>query len=99
MLAATVYSNNGNLPLLDLIHGSPQRILDVGCGAGDNARILRARYPSARIVGITRSGDEAKSAKNGMNACLVNDLEAGVPLEIKDGQLDILIFSHVLEHL
>src|SRR6185503_8956473 len=30
---------------------APQRILDVGCGTGANARALRAAFPSSVIVG------------------------------------------------
>lgn len=31
-----IYANIGNLPLIDLLEGDVQRVLDIGCSAGDN---------------------------------------------------------------
>lgn len=40
-----VYANAGNPPLLALLKDPIQRVLDVGCGAGDNAALLKQRFP------------------------------------------------------
>ncbi len=37
---------------LELISLTPRRILDVGCGTGQNQGLLRARYPRADMVGL-----------------------------------------------
>jgi 2-polyprenyl-3-methyl-5-hydroxy-6-metoxy-1,4-benzoquinol methylase len=94
-----IYSNDGNPPLLDFLSGKLDLVLDVGCGAGDNAIELRRRYPEIRVHGITRSAEEAAIAKQHMECCWVADLEDGVPLEAKNCRYDAVIFSHVLEHL
>jgi len=90
-----VYANLGNPAVLGLVPESAKTILDLGCGAGDNARILKSRGKS--VVGVTYSPDEALSATEFCEHVYVGDLEAGVP--IVSGEFDAVICSHVLEHI
>jgi 2-polyprenyl-3-methyl-5-hydroxy-6-metoxy-1,4-benzoquinol methylase len=85
------------LALLDA--APPRRVLDVGCGAGDNAALLRERYPGVVIDGITRSHAEAELAAPHLDRRWIFDVERPVWPEIERGRYDALIFSHVLEHL
>lgn len=94
-----VYSNSGNAALVDLLTDEPRAILDVGCGAGDNALLIQRRHPDAKIYGITRSPSEAALAGLHMTACWVADLEQTLPPEVSERTYDAIIFSHVLEHL
>jgi SAM-dependent methyltransferase len=98
-LSERTYSNAGNRAVVDLIDPAAVRVLDVGCGAGDTARLLRARDPHKRIYGITASPAEAARARAVLEACWVADLERELPPELRAQQFDVLIFSHVLEHL
>jgi 2-polyprenyl-3-methyl-5-hydroxy-6-metoxy-1,4-benzoquinol methylase len=99
---APVYSNAGNPALLDLL-GAARRVLDVGCGAGDNAALLRARDATVRVVGITHSPAEAALAAAHLERCHVFDIESAWPAEplaeLTAARFDALVFSHVLEHL
>jgi 2-polyprenyl-3-methyl-5-hydroxy-6-metoxy-1,4-benzoquinol methylase len=94
-----VYQNDGNAPLIDLLGGNALQVLDVGCGAGDNAALIRSRSPSCRIFGVTHSAAEAELAKRHMTACSVWDIEGDIPAELAATRFDAIIFSHVLEHL
>jgi 2-polyprenyl-3-methyl-5-hydroxy-6-metoxy-1,4-benzoquinol methylase len=94
-----VYSNAGNPSLVELVARDAQMILDVGCGAGDNAVLLQQRNPQARIFGISGSHDEAAFARQRMEACWVHDLDKGLPPDALQQRYDVVIFSHVLEHL
>ncbi len=89
------YSNSGNLALLRMITQPPGSLLDCGCGAGDNARILSAA--GWRITGITCSPAEAAIASQYCKVHL-KDLENGLPGEIEE-KYDLILLSHVLEHL
>ena len=91
-----IYKNEGNLDLLKLLTTSPGRILDCGCGAGDNARILNVR--GWRVTGITIDPREQEAARQFCEAVYIADLEKGLPPGL-EGEFDAVLASHVLEHL
>lgn len=97
-----IYKNQGNQDVLNLI-SSTSSILDVGCGAGDNARQINALYPGCILYGITYSLDEALLANKYMKECWTFDidrnLEIDKPIELSNKKFDTIIFSHILEHL
>ncbi len=91
------YNNAGNAELLALIPAGARTVLDVGCGPGGNARLMRAR--GLEVDGVTISHEEAKVAGAVMRQCFVADLEDGLPAEARENRYDCIVFSHVLEHL
>jgi SAM-dependent methyltransferase len=93
--AQKVYQNAGNLPLLRMIPPN-SRVLDCGCGAGDNARILKSY--GCRVTGITISASEREAALAHCDEVHLADLEDGIPEQVA-GSFDVVLFSHVLEHL
>jgi SAM-dependent methyltransferase len=90
------YKNDGNAELLDLLSTAPGKILDCGCGAGDNARILNDR--GWHVTGITIDPREQEAARQFCEVVYIADLEKGLPPDI-DGAFDAVLASHVLEHL
>jgi 2-polyprenyl-3-methyl-5-hydroxy-6-metoxy-1,4-benzoquinol methylase len=94
-----VYSNQGNIPLLNLLGDGCRRVLDIGCGAGDNANRILSGNPNCEIYGITHSTDEAQLAQASMKKCWVADIEGDMPDDLAGQFFDALVFSHVLEHL
>lgn len=93
--AEKVYRNAGNRTLLDALPRGG-RVLDCGCGAGDNARILQAR--GCAVVGVTISADERRMALPYCEEVFIANLERGLPPEVGRGY-DLVLMSHVLEHL
>jgi trans-aconitate 2-methyltransferase len=53
-------------PALDLLNRipleAPEEVVDLGCGPGQVARILKARWPLARVVGVDRSTEMLRRA-------------------------------------
>jgi len=91
------YQNSGNPALLKMVTvAQPGRVLDCGCGAGDNARLLAAR--GWEVTGVTISPEERVKAARYCNRVYAHDLESGIPEPIS-GPFNLIVFSHVLEHL
>jgi SAM-dependent methyltransferase len=94
-----VYDNAANPALCALLGPGSRRVLDVGCGAGQNAAWLTDRHPGISIMGITRSPAEAEQARPHLERCWVLDLERDFPADLAAERFDAILCSHVLEHL
>jgi 2-polyprenyl-3-methyl-5-hydroxy-6-metoxy-1,4-benzoquinol methylase len=90
-----VYHNAGNSQVLRWVPANAKRVLDVGCGAGDNAQALAGRMV---VDGITLSEREAVLARKFCERVWMYNLEYGLPAEAGP-EYDVIIASHVLEHL
>ncbi|WP_066063473.1 bifunctional 2-polyprenyl-6-hydroxyphenol methylase/3-demethylubiquinol 3-O-methyltransferase UbiG [Frankia sp. EI5c] len=90
------YRNKGNSALLDLVDIPPGRALDCGCGAGDNARLLRDA--GWRVTGVTRDPAELAAAAAECESVELVDLADGLGFAA-DGFFDLVVLSHILEHL
>lgn len=95
--AGKVYSyKKGNPYVISLVPKDAKHVLDVGCGAGDTGEMLNeAGYV---VDGITLSEDEKREAQKVMRNVYVHNVEQGLPTELT-GQYDVVILSHVLEHI
>jgi 2-polyprenyl-3-methyl-5-hydroxy-6-metoxy-1,4-benzoquinol methylase len=90
------YGNSGNADVLKYIT-TLGKILDVGCGMGDNAHILKSL--GYDVDGITISDSELSEAIPFLQKGYLFDLEQGLPAEVKNARYDYIICSHVLEHI
>lgn len=90
------YRNSGNWDVLKFIQNN-SIVLDVGCGGGDNAKILKER--NCDVDGITISETELMDASTWLRHGYLHDLEKGLPVAVKNNLYDYVICSHVLEHI
>ncbi len=86
----------GNPYVISLVPKEAKYVLDIGCGAGDNAEILKEK--GYIIDGITISEDEREAAQKVMRTVFVHNVENGIPQGLT-GKYDVIILSHVLEHI
>jgi SAM-dependent methyltransferase len=70
--------------------------LDCGCGAGDNARILKDR--GWQVTAVTIDPHEQRAVAKFCESVHIGDLERGLPAAVGSGY-DAVVASHVLEHL
>jgi SAM-dependent methyltransferase len=94
--AGKVYQNTGNSALLQLIPPTVTTVLDVGCGAGDNAHRLKSRGCS--VTGLTASQAEADAAEHCCDEVVVGDVEGDLSF-LEGKKFDAILLSHLLEHL
>jgi len=94
-----IYTNDGNAAVVSLIDRNARDVLDVGCGTGGTATLLRTRDPHKRLYGITGSSAEAELARPRFEHCWVADLEGQLPASLLEHRFDVVICAHVLEHL
>jgi 2-polyprenyl-3-methyl-5-hydroxy-6-metoxy-1,4-benzoquinol methylase len=73
--------------------------LDVGFGNGANSSVLKGKYPQARFDGITVSEEELAIGRKIFGNVWLYNIENGVDNLPSDRSYDVIIASHVLEHL
>lgn len=87
-----------NVALLRLV-GRPRRVLDVGCGLGQNGAFCRTR--GAHVVGLER--DPAARARAARVLHEVHDVDLEAPASIAAAlagqRFDLILFGDVLEHV
>lgn len=89
------YDNQGFPELVALINPAELRVLDIGCGAGGNLRLLAAK--GHKPIGVTLSVTEVKACREQGFDCHLADLSVGLPFE--PASFDAVILSHILEHM
>lgn len=91
---------------LQYIRLAPQRVLDVGCGAGRAVTALTVRYPSARVAGLDISEAMLRQGTGGLRARLPRWLGGNPPalaladaarLPIGSDTVD-LVYSNLMLH-
>jgi SAM-dependent methyltransferase len=88
--------------LLDkhVLRGKPEaRVLDIGCGCGANAAVIRKLAPHAHLVGIEPSAPAAALARtNGFDEVHETDALSWLHAS-KAAPFDAVVLSDVLEHI
>ena len=82
--------------LLDWLGGHYERVLEVGCGAGGNARWLR-EHGARRLVGVEIHQESAERARDAFDQVEPRAIEDALPY--LSGPFDLIICADVLEHL
>jgi len=81
-----------------LVPVDAQRILDVGCGAGELGRLLKAERPGVTVAGIELERTVAAVASAVLDRVICGDAE-DIEIPFQPGDFDCVIFADVLEHM
>lgn len=93
---STHYYESDRSPFLEWLDMRPQRVLDIGCGAGRSGAWLKARG-ATRIVGIEVDPVSAEVARSVYDEVHVASVESA--LSTIDEPFDLILCADVLEHL
>ena len=101
-----VYASPPNHDLISRTkHLNVRRLLDAGAGTGSNLQAIKHLHPNAFTAAITCSSREAVILDPIVNQTIIADLnQLRTPsdwqqISLSEGQFDLIILSHVLEHL
>lgn len=94
------YYGHLRMSLLNLIEGRPRRVLEIGCGHGQALSFVKRRYEAEYVAGIEMVPEVAAIARNNNDVDIVitGDIEL-IELDFSPGYFDLVIASHVLEHV
>lgn len=74
-------------------------ILDLGCGDG-SPQVFAAAFPTSSYIGVDHDGDRDPRADSAETARFISaDLETTTLDEVADASVDLVVATHVLEHL
>lgn len=106
---ADSYANEirAELPAYDLLQdavaaasdGSARRILDLGTGTGETARLLLDRHPNASLVGIDENEEMLALALDRLPASRVSLRAGRIEEPLPDGPFDLVASALAVHHL
>jgi SAM-dependent methyltransferase len=84
-----------------LLPAEARRVLDVGCGAGMTAALVRERCPAVHVIGLEPSEELAAHAAKQVDEIIVGRVDDDSVLGALAAQapFDVIICADVLEHL
>lgn len=87
--------------IVRLLPSDARRVLDVGCGAGMTATLIRERCPKVHVVGLEPSEELATHAAKQVDEIILGRVDDETILRALAVQapFDVIICADVLEHL
>lgn len=84
-----------------LIQSPPERMLDVGCGAGLTALLVSERFPCTTVVGVEPDSKLAAHARRRMTDVFVGRIDDSRTLDHlrQHAPFDLILCADVLEHI
>ena len=90
-------------PAIDLANritlANHEKIIDIGCGAGNSTQILRDKFPNAYILGIDSSENMIKKAKSEHSDIEFEIHDANTDLDKLPGDFDIVFSNACIQWL
>src|SRR5437660_12835991 len=99
--SAAHYLDSVNLPLADMVDGTPRRVLDVGCAMGHFGQVLKERFGDVSVVGIDANRAAATVAESRLDRVVcarLEDLDFAAH-GLAEHEFDTVIAADILEHL
>lgn len=95
---STGYYSSVRAEIFPLLPDHSEKLLDLGCGAGETAAAIKARGQADWIGGIEIMPDAVEKAKERLNLVVSGNIEA-MDIGIEPESIDTILALDVLEHL
>jgi SAM-dependent methyltransferase len=98
---AEKYEDQPRMEVVGLIETPPEKVLEIGCGAGATGLAVKQKFPGAMYVGVEIDEGAAARARACLDRVICGDIEK---MDMNDFDLpresfDLVICNDVLEHL
>lgn len=94
------YHDNVRAEIASFVSEPPALVLDVGCGGGATGKLLKQKFPGAKVIGIERNPKAADLARGSLDEVICGDLqELELPSRLGGARVDLVLLLDVLEHL
>jgi O-antigen biosynthesis protein len=95
------YHDNPRTDVVDRLGVIPKCVLEIGCGSGSTAKLIKERFPDATVIGVEsnqRAADLARTRMDRVYATTFEELNADEP-DFPKGRIDVALLLDVLEHM
>lgn len=94
------YHDNARVEIASFIDQPPALVLDIGCGGGATGKLIKQKFPGAKVVGIEMNPQAADHAREVLDDVICGDLHQ-IPMHARLGnaRVDLVLLLDVLEHL
>jgi 2-polyprenyl-3-methyl-5-hydroxy-6-metoxy-1,4-benzoquinol methylase len=95
------YDDKPRMDIIDLVPGSCEHILEIGCGTGATGAVIKEKNPDWYYVGLEIDEQAARIAGTRLDQVLSIDLDKIHPgqFNFEKEYFDLIIAADVLEHL
>jgi 2-polyprenyl-3-methyl-5-hydroxy-6-metoxy-1,4-benzoquinol methylase len=96
----TAYHGNARAEIVSFLADPPGTVLDIGCGGGATGRLVKEKFPGARVLGIEvnpRAAEQARASLDRVICASVDDVDA--TRDLAGETIDTVLLLDVLEHL
>lgn len=95
------YDDKPRSDLIDFITGAPERVLEIGCGAGATGALVKQKYPDTQYIGVEIEEEAATIARTRLNKVIQVNIEQVTieQLAVEQESFDLIVCADVLEHL
>jgi 2-polyprenyl-3-methyl-5-hydroxy-6-metoxy-1,4-benzoquinol methylase len=95
-----VYHENPRIEIASFINEPPGVVLDIGCGGGATGKLIKAKFPDTKVIGIELNSHAAAYARQFLDVVIGESIDTvNLAEHIGDMRVGTVLLLDVLEHI
>ena len=95
-----VYHENPRIEIASFINEPPGVVLDIGCGGGATGKLIKAKFPETKVIGIELNSHAAAYARQFLDVVIGESIDTvNLAEHIGDLRVGTVLLLDVLEHI